>query len=128
MDRSAIPGLDPSSGTVELLWKGGAMQTVPASAGTVAAMTFRPVGHAPVPVSVDGTLPVVEGRADARFQVPFRVTCDQEVCSSPLVIDYELREGDRIFIDWSNYIPGMRTEEEDEWVQGWRFRLVPIAP
>jgi hypothetical protein len=128
MDRSAIPGLDPSASTVELLWKGGAMQTLPASAGTVAAITFSPAGHAPVSVSIDGTLPVVEGQADARFQVPFRVTCDQEACSSPLVIEYELHQGDWIFIDWSNYIPGMRTEEEDEWVQGWRVRLVPVMP
>jgi hypothetical protein len=127
MDRSAIPGLDPSTSTVNLLWKGGAMQTLPASAETVAAMTFRPAGQAPVAVPVDGSLPVVDGQADARFQVPFRVTCDQEVCSSPLQIEYELREGDWVFIDWSNYIPGMRTEEDDEWVQGWRIRLVPVT-
>jgi hypothetical protein len=125
MDRRAIPDLDPSTSTVELLWKGGAMQTLPASAETVAAMTFRPASQTPVSVSLDGTLPVVEGGADERFQVPFRVTCDQEVCSSPLVIEYELREGDWVFIDWSNHIPGMRTEEDDEWVQGWRIRLVP---
>lgn len=125
--RSAIPvesGTDVV--TAELVWKGGALQTLAATPETVARVVLRPERLDEIVVSVEGNLPVdvVDGTADVRFEVPFVVTCDQERCFAGLEAQFQLLKGPWLVLDWSNYIPGMRTRMGDVWVRGWHLRAV----
>jgi hypothetical protein len=125
--RSAIPIESGTEiATAELVWKGGALQTLAASPETTARVVIAPEGLDRLTVSVNGNIPVhrSNGTADVRFDVPFVVTCEQERCFSDLEADFELLGGPWLILDWSNYIPGLRTKEGDVWVRGWHLRTV----
>jgi hypothetical protein len=121
--RSAIPV--QQGDTAELVWKGGALRTLPASAEAKALVIVTPQGLGPVTVPVDGTGGIVSGTSHVGFEVPLVLVCDASRCVADLQADFELQEGSWLVLDWSNDVSGVRTMEGDVWIAGWHLREAP---
>ena len=124
--RSAIPSDHiADSGEANLVWRGGALRILAASTETTGRVMVKPTGVDQVDVAVEGTVDLVDGTGGIAFEVPFVVLCGQDLCVTDMEVDFELVEGAWLVLDWSNNVPGIRTEEGDIWVQGpWHLRLV----
>ena len=114
--REEIPIVHAQPGdSVDLVWKGGAMQVVPSDRDISGTVVMTPGKKEPLTIAIGLTPP--------EFEVPFTVECGVKLCLSTLDVSFSLEEGDWVVLDWSNYVPGLRTVEGDEWFNGWKLQL-----